>query len=200
MPIQCRFISIKRQSDVNQLPIQRQSVANSMPIRRQSSTDPTPIKCQSIPIWRQSDDNQALIQCQSSVFQSHQVPIHRQSRQSCANLMSILCQSENNPTIDMPICFQSCADLMSIQSRSRVNPSRSYNLRSTGSMLRGTFVLRRHIWLEWWGHLPLWWDCWRDYESLQRKLYQEEWEGQWLLCFQSNWFNGKEASKAGNYG
>ena len=25
--------------------------------------------------------------------------------------------------------------------------ARSYNLRSTGSMLRGTFVLRRHIWL-----------------------------------------------------
>ena len=25
--------------------------------------------------------------------------------------------------------------------------TRSYNLRSTGSMLRGTFVLRRHIWL-----------------------------------------------------
>ena len=24
--------------------------------------------------------------------------------------------------------------------------TRSYNLRSTGSMLRGTFVLRRHIW------------------------------------------------------
>ena len=116
-----------------QISIQCQSSANPF----QSDAYQTSIRCNQVPtdpnltpIWHQSDTNPmtiqctspATIQCQSRVFpfQSHQVPVHRQT---CANLMSILCQwiAHLLPTHSVAMWCQSITD-PPIQCQSCTNP------------------------------------------------------------------------------
>ena len=133
MPIQCRFISIKRQSDVNQLPIQRQSVAK--PIRCQSDVNQAPIQ-------RQSDVNPVSILPINSQFNVN--PHWPTSSQSCANIMPIQCQPDADLVPSrcrcIPIRCQSSADT----SQSTVNPMPIR--RKSGAHQVSTYLNLMSIW------------------------------------------------------
>ena len=124
MSIQCQSSANPFQSDAyqtsilcNQVPID----PNLTPIWRQYDTNPMSIR------W-QSGTSRAPIQCQSSAFpfQSHQVPIHLQSCQSCDNLMPILWQFIAIPE---SIMCQSIPNLSPIRCQSRQSVSNPSPLR-----------------------------------------------------------------------
>ena len=118
--IVCQSVSIRRRSDVNQMPVQCRSYPNSLPIRFQFSANPVPIWGQSkanhlAPIHCQSYSNfpfnaNLLIQCQSITNPSINCQSNTNS-ESNTNQMPILCKSFN----PWPIC-QSITN-MSIQRR-----------------------------------------------------------------------------------
>ena len=110
-----------RQSNVNPFPIR----VNPMSIYHHQSITKPPIQCHPIhqqAIIQHQSVNQSLIrQSIINLLPSKCLPISISSSDNSSPILPILpilCRSDTDPTIEVPICFQFSANLMSIQSQS----------------------------------------------------------------------------------